>query len=55
MPVKEENEEYHFSPEIENTICNRRAVAVVDASVNECHMATHWIITTLDDVENVTG
>ena len=49
----EENDS--FPVEIQEAIRNRRAVAASDASINERCMATHWIITTLDQNSVMEG
>ena len=53
---KEEIEnEQQFPNEIEDAIRNGKAVAVVDASVDERYMVVQWVITTMDKQVKSTG
>ena len=47
--IDEVNEENNYPVEIEYAILNQRAVAAVDASVEEHYIAAFWIITTLEN------
>jgi len=46
---QEEADSVAFNQHIDAAIRNRRAVAVVDASVKERYIAAYWLITTLEE------
>jgi len=50
-----QEERVAFNEAIEEAIINRRAVAAVDASIDERFMAAYWVITTIDEAEKYTN
>ena len=50
-----QEERVAFNESIEEAIINRRAVAAVDASIDERFMAAYWVITTVDEAEKYTN
>jgi len=47
--IQENEDDSRYPEEIEEAILNKRAVAAVDASVDERYMAISWVVTTLEN------
>ena len=48
--MNETEQEIACNDVIEEEIVNRRAIAVVDASIDERFMAACWVVTTLEEI-----
>ena len=53
--TQQDNKESILPQEIQNAIINHRAVAASDSSIKDNLMATHWIISTLDQDNEIEG